>query len=127
MDDESDIEIIDPRSSTHSRMTTSRNQHVPWDIHRVSVVPSPLLNKDEYEWDERLERVEKVLREVEDVDEVQYVVRFGDAHTETVSGIAPTHCYRPPCDHVNAPSNHSEASLFFSLHSNSLPTTSFLI
>ncbi|KAK8218475.1 PHD/FYVE-zinc-finger like domain-containing protein [Phyllosticta capitalensis] len=84
MDDESDIEIIDPRSSTHSRMTTSRNQHVPWDIHRVSVVPSPLLNKDEYEWDERLERVEKVLREVEDVDEVQYVVRFGDAHTETV-------------------------------------------
>ncbi|KAK7558089.1 PHD/FYVE-zinc-finger like domain-containing protein [Phyllosticta citricarpa] len=65
-------------------MSTPHHQQLSWDIDRVSIVPSPLANKHEYLWDERWDRIEKVLQEVEDTDHVQYVVRFGDSRTETV-------------------------------------------
>ncbi|KAK7542654.1 PHD/FYVE-zinc-finger like domain-containing protein [Phyllosticta citribraziliensis] len=84
MDDDSDLEVVSTSPAARNIMATLRKQQLPRDIDRVSVVPSPIANKHEYKWDERWDRVEEILEEVEDTDVVQYTVRFGDTRTETV-------------------------------------------
>lgn len=87
MSDGSDIEMVSAVDHwSSSRSPPLRMSTLPAAAKEVRIVPSPILNLDEYEFVEGSDEVYKVLEESESADGmVEYEVMFGDTHVATVS------------------------------------------